>query len=168
MMEAAVQPATNESGDPGAAPQVRSSSRWSVTLQVCGIAVVFLSALAGHALWRTGSPGLVWPYLAGQRLFFEPTQMTLGEVPRGTQEVQREVRVLNAGSNAIRLLGAQRSCGCIALDEFPITVPAGEEKSLRLKIGMPREPAPFEHSIKFFSDERGSSSVVVKIDGFVP
>lgn len=78
------------------------------------------------------------------------------------------MRVINTGSNAIRLLGAQRSCGCIALDEFPIAVPAGEEKHLRLKIGMPREPVSFEHSIKFFSDEPGYSSIVVRIVGIAP
>jgi len=91
----------------------------------------------------------------------------IGPVPRGTQEVERELRVINTGSDAIRLLGAQKTCGCIALDEFPITVPAGKERYLRVKIGMPREPSPFEHSIKFFFDARGYSSVVVKVSGSV-
>jgi hypothetical protein len=108
---------------------------------------------------------LVGPYLAGQRLLFEPTHVVLGPIPKGTQVIEREIRVVNTASTDLRLLGSQKSCGCIALDEFPITIPAGKEQKLRLKIGMPREPVSFEHSIKFFSDDKAMSVVVVTISG---
>lgn len=159
---------TNESGDERAATGIRTSSWRSFILQVSGLVLFFAGLLLGHAFWRTGSLALVWPYLAGQRLFFEPTDISLGALPRETQAVQRELRVINTGSKPLRVLGAQRSCACVALDEFPIAVPAGDEVHLRLQIGMPGKPMPFEHYLKFFSDESGCSAVVVTIRGSVP
>jgi hypothetical protein len=167
MMETAIQPTTDESGEVIPAREIRSSSWRSFILQVSGIALLLTCILVGHALWRTGSMALVWPYLAGQRLLFEPTQVMLGAIPKGTQVMEREIRVVNTASTDLRLLGSQKSCGCIALDDFPITIPTGRERTLRLKIGMPRAPVSFEHSIKFFSDDKAMSAVVIKIDGFV-
>jgi len=168
MMETAIQPTTDESGEVIPAREIRSSSWRSFILQVSGIALLLTCILVGHALWRTGSMALVWPYLAGQRLLFEPTHLNLGSIPKGMQVVEREVRVVNTAAKDLRLLGSQKSCGCIALDEFPIGIPAGKERLLRLKIAMPREPVPFEHSIKFFSDDPAKSSVVVTVAGFSP
>ncbi|NQT15988.1 MAG: hypothetical protein HQ582_24750 [Planctomycetes bacterium] len=135
--------------------------------QVAGITVLLGGALVGYARWRTGSMELVWPYLGGQRLLFEPTQLVLGEVAKG-KVVEREVRVVNLSSGELRLLGSQNSCGRIALDEFPIVIPAGEDRHLHLKISMPRRTASFEHSIKFFSDDPGHLSAVVTVSGCVP
>jgi hypothetical protein len=168
MMDTAIQPATDESGEVIPATEIRSSSWRSFILQVSAIVVLFICVLVGHAFWRTGSMALVWPYLVGQRLLFDPTHLVLGAIPKGTQVMEREIRVVNAASTDLRLLGSQKSCGCIALNEFPIMIPAGDEQILRLKIGMPRQPASFEHSIKFFSDDAARSSVVVTISGFVP
>jgi len=169
MTETHVPSTAKESGDAIPAADARASSWRSFILQVSTITLLLVCLLVGHAFWRTRSPALVWPYLAGQRLFVVPSQLSLGPVPRKTQTIEREVRVINTGSKPVQLLGAQRTCDCIALDEFPIVVSAGEAKPLRLKIGMPRKPAPFEHSIKFFSDEHGyASSFVLKINGSVP
>jgi len=145
---------------------VRRSGMLRFVIQVAAIALLLGSALIGFVRWRTGSMGRVWPYLVGQRLLIEPTDLDLGD---GEREgvLERELRVLNLAPRPLMLLGAQRSCGCITLDEFPIVVPAGEERHLRLRIGMPGTPMSFEHSIRFFSDEPGGSSVVVTIRGSV-
>ena len=168
MIETGVQPVTDESGEVIPATDIRTSSWRSFIPQVTGITLLFLSVLVGHACWRTGSMTLVWPDWAGKRLLFEPTHLVLGSIPSGTKVLEREIRVVNAASTDLRLLGSQASCGCIAMDEFPIAIPAGSERRLHLKIGMPREPKSFQHSIKFFSDDRGYSSVVVMVTGSGP
>jgi len=165
MIETSVQPVTDESGEVISATDIRTASWRSFILQVTGITLLFIGLVVGHAFWRTGSLAFVWPYLAGQRLLFEPTHLVLSEIPKGTQVVEREIRVVNAASTDLRLLGSQKSCGCIAMDHFPITVLAGKERKLRLKIGMPREPASFEHFVKFFSDDKAASTVVVTVSG---
>ncbi len=168
MIDTSIQPATDESGEAIPATEIKTSSWRSFILQVAGMTLLLFGVLVGHALWRTGSLALVWPYLTGQRLLFEPTHLVLGAIPKGTQVLEREIRVVNVASTDLRLLGSQKSCGCIAVDDFPITIPPGKERILQLKIGMPREPVSFEHSIKFFSDDAARSSVVVTVTGFAP
>ncbi len=168
MIDTAVHPVASEFGQVVSPAGARASSWRSFILQVSGITLLFVCLLGGYARWQTGSLALVWPYLAGQRLLFEPTRIGLGDIPQGTQSVEREVRVINSGSKPLRVLGGQRSCACVALDEFPILIPAGDEARLRLGIGMPREPMAFEYFIKFFSDESGFSPVVITIRGSIP
>jgi len=134
-------------------------------VQVVGITLLMGAALAGYARWQTGSSNLVWPWLNGQRLLFAETQIDLGNVEQ--QEImERKIRVANLSSEPLTLLGSQKSCGCIAIDEFPIA-PAGEDYQLQLKIGTSNKPGPFEHTIKFFTDESGYTSEIVTVKGVV-
>ncbi len=167
MNEDALDTTSQEPSASCSAEGARGSGTLRFVIQVAAIALLLGAVVVGVTRWRTGSMGRVWPYLAGQRLLIEPTHMDLGDVEKASVH-ERELRVLNLGSKPLKLLGAQRSCGCISLDEFPIVVPACEEIHLPLKIGMPGKPMPFEHSVKFFSDESGGSSVVVTITGSVP
>lgn len=138
----------------------------SVTVHVAGIALIVVAAVLGFARWQTGSSALVWPWLQGQRLLFEPTRIVLGDVPAKTV-IDRQIRVVNVSSRPLSLLGSQKSCGCISLDEFPIVVPPGGDHQLQLKIGTSDKLEPVQHVIKFFSDEPGYSSVIVTVVGFV-
>jgi hypothetical protein len=88
-------------------------------------------------------------------------------VPAG-KIIDRHIRVVNLSSSPLTLTGAQQSCGCITLNEFPITIHPGGEQRLELKIGVSRKPGPFTEAIKVFSDDQGSSSFVVKVTGSVP
>ena len=143
-----------------------SSRTLPLVAQVAGISVLFAVALFGYAWWQTGSVELVRPWLGGERLLFEPTRVVLGDVPK-SEIIERQLRVVNLSSHPLTLLGSQPSCGCISLDDFPIVVPPGKEHHLKLKIGTSASSGSFEHHIKFFSDERGYTSVVVTISGSV-
>ena len=136
-------------------------------IQVAVIFVLLAVALSGFAWWRTGSAELVWPWLRGDRLVFQPTRIDFGQVPK-TQILERQLRVINLSSKPLTLLGSQPSCDCISLDEFPIVVPAGKPHVLTLKIGIPEKSGSFEHFIKFFSDDQDYSSVLVTVTGSVP
>lgn len=164
MIESAVQPVTNESGEVIPAAAVRPSSWRSFILQVIGIALFLFSLLVAHALYQTGSVQMVWPYFCGQRLLFDTTSLDLGKLSAGTV-VERELSVCNVSSSELTLLGSQKSCGCIALEEFPIVIPAATERKVRLKIGLPRGPGSFLHTIKFFTDDKPKSTVVVTVSG---
>lgn len=141
---------------------------WTVPfiLQVAVISASFAMVLSGFAWWRTGSTKLIWPWLCGEQVMFEPTRIDFGQVSQN-DVLERQIRVVNLSSKPLTLLGSQPSCGCISLEEFPIVVPVGKPHVLTLKIATPDKSGSFEHFIKFFSDESSRSSVVVKISGSV-
>lgn len=150
-----------------AVAKVAASSRTlPFMVQVAVITTFFAMVLSGFAWWQTGSVELVWPWLRGDRLVFEPTRIDFGQVPK-TQILERQIRVLNLSSKPLMLLGSQPSCGCISLDEFPIVVSTGKPQLLTLKIATPEKAGAFEHFVKFFSDEPSSSIVVVTVAGSV-
>ncbi len=164
MIEDELDMASQESPASCSAEAGRRSGTLLFVIQVTAIALLLGAVVVGFARWRTGSMGLVWPYLAGQRLLVEPTHLDLGDVGRG-EALERELRILNLGSKPLKLVGSQNSCGCIAMDDFPIEIAGGGKRSLRLGIGTPVEPSEFEHTVKLFSSERGYSVVVVTISG---
>ena len=131
------------------------------------LAILFTLLLVAHARWRTGSLTMVLPYLAGQRLIFESSNLDLGAVKLGTESVDTTIRIVNSGSKDLRLLGAHRSCGCISLDEFPLVVPAGSVQNLKMAIGMPKAETSFSHFVKFFSDDSVNPFEKVTISGSV-
>lgn len=142
-----------------------SGSTWvSFLLQVVAIALVLASIVVAYAWWRTGALRRVWPYLAGQQLLIEPPQVDLGDIEKG-MAFKRELKVVNLGSRPMTLLGAQSTCGCISLDDFPIVVPGGTEAVLGLKVGTTDKVGAFIHRIKLFTDVPGHMSVIVSVEG---
>ena len=150
-----------------AVAKVAASSRaLPFTVQVAVLTACFVMVLSGFAWWRTGSAELVWPWLRGDRVVFEPTRIDFGHVPQN-QILEKQIRVVNLSSKPLTLLGSQPSCGCISLDEFPVAVPAGKPHVLTLKIATPDKSGSFEHFVTFFSDDDGYSSVIVTVSGVV-
>lgn len=166
MIEESLETTSQKATASCSAKGVRRSGALRFVIRVAAIALLLGAALAGFARWRTGSMGRVWPYLAGQRVFIEPMPVDLGDVEKSSV-LERELRVLNLGSRPLTLLGSQRSCGCISLDDFPIVVPARGGCTLNLEISMSNKSGPFRHTIKFFSDAPAHLSVVVPVSGIV-
>ncbi len=161
------QPVLDQSLEPLIAKVATKSRTLSFIAQVAAMSALLAVGMFGFAWWQAGSVELVWPWLRGDRLVFEPTRIDFGQVPK-TQILERQIRVANLSSKALTLLGSQPSCGCISLDEFPVVVLAGKPLVLTLKIETPDKSGSFEHIVKFFSDDPGRSSVVVKVAGSVP
>ena len=149
------------------APSAAKKARPGALLQVLAIALIFLGLILGWAWFQAGSPTLMAPYLRGECLLVEPTTITLGHQDKLTV-IDRTVRLVNRTSHDVAVLGAQKSCGCIALDEFPLTVKSGESRELKMQVGMPYEAGAFEKSVKFFTDDEDLSIFVVKVAATVP
>lgn len=147
---------------PSVANVAKGSRAPFVIAQIVAFMAIMAIALGGFAWWWSGSLDLAWPYLLGQRLVFLPAEIECGLVPAG-EVVERQIRVANLSSKPITLTGAQQSCGCITLNEFPLVVGPRQERRLDLKIGVSPKPGPFEQTIKVFSDDQGSSSVVIRV-----
>jgi hypothetical protein len=91
--------------------------------------------------------------------------MHVGSISCGSA-FEAELRFRNFGSKPITILGAQKSCGCIELGEFPLSIPAGSTRSVVVKLQAPTKSTEFEQSVTFFSDERSVAQHVVKLQGF--
>lgn len=133
-------------------------------VDVTAIAIVFSLAIFCFTWWKTNSLFHVLPYLRGQYLAIEPIEVNIGVVPAGT-EVESIVRVSNFGSQSRTLVGSQRSCSCITLDELPVEIPAGEHRDINFVVSMPRKPSSFEHLFLLYTDAKDYSPLQVKIVG---
>jgi hypothetical protein len=125
--------------------------RWRIVQRVLALALIFLGIVFGWAYLQTRSAALVIPLLSGERLLVEPTAISLGQQkPRAVSE--RNVRIVNLTSDKVTVLGAERSCGCITMDDFPLLIPAGESREVHLKIHINRDSGEYDESVKFFTD----------------
>lgn len=155
-----------DSSLPETAGNQRLLPRVALAMQVVVIALVILSVLFGYGRWRTGSFDLVWPWLKGQQMVFTPIQLDVGRVS-ANQVLEKEIKVTNVSANPLSLLGSQKSCGCLTLDEFPIEIPAMTSHSLLLKITIGTKSGKFAYTIKFFLDGQAYSFNVVTVKGSV-
>ena len=85
-------------GDP--AP---SRGRVRSLVQVVLLAGAMFAVLAGVAWWNSGSFDLALPWLQGERVLFEPTQVVFDHASPGTV-AERMIRVVNLSSHPVRLL----------------------------------------------------------------
>lgn len=155
-----------DSSQPETAGNRGISPRVAFAMQVVVISLVILSALFGYGRWRTGSVDLILPWLMGQQMVFTPIQLDLGTIS-ANQVLEREIKVTNVSANPLSLLGSQKSCGCLTLDEFPIEIPAMTSHKLLLKITVGTKSGKFAYTIKFFLDGQAYSFVVVTVKGSV-
>jgi hypothetical protein len=157
---------TNTS-DPEVACNSSGASWYSSAMQIVAIAMLLLSIVIGYGRWRTGAFGLVWPWLSGNQLLFTPTNIELGKVAANAV-IDQQIQVRNVSTIPLTILGAQASCRCIGLDNFPIKVAAGEQQILKIRIASGPRPGRLSHSIKFFFDGDMCSSVIVSVTGTIP
>ena len=134
--------------------------------QVTVASLAMGACIIGYAYWRSGELDLVWPYLQGERLLFDPIRVVV-DSQAGATITERTVQVVNLTSAKVTLIGSQQSCGCIALNEFPIVIRPGEKYALNLKIGVPAEPGSFNHTVKIFSDFSECTTTIITVAGNV-
>jgi len=143
-----------------------NTGRFGFVLQVSVITLLVLAVIWGYAYWKTRSMELVIPWLNGERLLFEPTNIEAGVVP-ADQNFEKQIRVVNLSSRAMTLFGSYESCSCLSLDEFPITLEPGTERQLSVKMRAAKDAGPFKHTVKFFTNDPHRSSTQVSISGEV-
>jgi len=140
------------------------SARLSSAVQIVMMAVFMLALLFAYGSWRTGSIELVWPWLMGRQLLFTPTRIDIGNVSPN-QVIKKQIRVINLSSKRLSIVGSQKSCGCIGLDEFPIDIDSGSSQNLRINIVAATAAGKFEHHVKFFTNSSSGNVVEITVIG---
>lgn len=126
--------------------------------------LILVSLVLGFAAYRAGSFSRALPYLMGQRFFVAESKIHLGELVCGA-EAESSIRLINLGSKPISIIGARKSCGCIALESVPFEVSAGSTRPLKLKVKIPDGVGKFAHTIELYVADQGFSSFHVVLFG---
>jgi hypothetical protein len=129
-------------------------------------AVAFLGLLAGWAYFHSGSLALVLPFLGGERLFIEPTAIQLGDQEPGAA-AEPVVRIVNSTGKQVRVVGAETSCSCVALDDLPLSIPAGESRELQFKVHVGRRRHEIAETVRLFTDYADRPVFIVTVRGIV-
>lgn len=99
----------------------------------------------------TGDPFATLAKLRGETLSVNPPITRLGE---GTVGESRTfpISLRNYSDKPIRVVGGTTSCACIASQDLPITIRAGETETIRVKIKFSGSPGKFAHRFVLYSD----------------
>ncbi len=98
---------------------------------------------------------------------FDVSKIDLGTIDLGTKKLIVPVHVQNTADKEMRLLGAYLSCGCMSLEELPLTIPARSNRRVEINLTLPDAETDFTLSVKFFSDDPVSPSTHVLLSGRV-
>ena len=163
-MQASAESVAIDSSQPDVEAKPKRSSRLSAAIQVVMITTIMFAMLLGYGRWHTGSYDLIWPWLMDRQLVFSPMQIQLGNVSP-SQLIEKQIRVSNVSSRQLSIVGSQKSCGCIGLDEFPIEIAGGKSENLRIRIAAGKAAGKFEHHVKFFTNSSSGNVVVFTVTG---
>lgn len=135
---------------------------WRLLISVLAISFLLLGSIFGWAYSRTGSASLILRFLNGEQLLVDPMTVSLGTLEKGTKPEFR-IRVVNATTSDVTLVGAQRSCSCITTEEFPLSIPQGHSRELKLNLNVARRSGEIEESVKFYTDYGGLQAFQVEV-----
>lgn len=129
-------------------------------------AVPILAGLALLAYLQFGSLGVAASYLRGDRLIVRPAQLTFGEGPRGAKRTP-SFTVLNLTGRDVCITGSKQECGCIAVEDFPITVPSGGRHEITVSVSITGDEGEFDKGVFFFTDCPEKQVFRVRVRGTV-
>jgi len=135
-------------------------------IQIAVLTLLIGCTFLGIGWWRSGGMATSWAYLQGERLIFTPANIII-ENAKPNEVIERTVLVRNLSNETVTLLGSQKSCGCITLNDFPIEIKPYDRYKIHLIISMPEKNTSIEHEIKFFSDDQGYGMNLVTVTGNV-
>jgi hypothetical protein len=130
-------------------------------------AVTALLALpAGWAYFSFGSVEAALAYLRGERISVQPALVDVG--PGATGDLRETtVELVNRTDHAVRVIGGTRDCSCTVADDLPLTIPAKEWRTIRVKAAVPRGAGSFTREVRLLADDNGLRVVTFRMTGRV-
>lgn len=141
---------------------------WIVALAPLGIGLAGIAAilliLAGLATATAGSVDAALAQLRGERLSIQPR---LADVGRGRAGETREItlQLRNWADEPIRIIGGTSDCSCVATEQLPITIPAGESRSLTVKMRLPAKQGTFTRKAFLWTDDDHNRRLYFRLTG---
>ena len=103
---------------------------------VLGVGLVLGMFAVGTSLFFGGSVGAALAFLRDEPLSVSPAQVDFGEAEEG-QILETSVEVGNWTTHEVRVVGGTVDCSCDAAKSLPVTIPAGQTRSLCLRLHAP-------------------------------
>jgi hypothetical protein len=115
------------------------------------LAAIVLSVIGG-VLLLFGSVDTALARLRGEVLGTTPALLDFGAAPTGTT-VEQTLTVRNYSPGAVRLIGGTSDCSCLATQDLPVTIAAGDQVEIRVKLRVPQsETGQLTRTIELLSD----------------
>lgn len=122
---------------PGGRFDARSLLRRVRNLLVpAALTAVPIVVFVAWSLLRFGSVAWGWAYVEGAAVVPEAGTVHAGDVVAGMETVVC-FRLRNLAATPVRVVGAQASCGCVAVDDLPLALPPGESADLSIRFTPP-------------------------------
>ncbi len=148
-------------------PSQETPAVWLRGVLRTGLATaVFLTLIGGAFLLAFDDPAAALARLRGEVIAVEPNVSQVGD---GVPQEQRQfaVQLTNHGGRPVRILGGTTTCSCIATEDLPITVPAGESRSIAVSVRFSGGAGRFQHSFIFYTDDEKQPVVTARFAGRV-
>lgn len=101
------------------------------------MAAGIMAGLTAAGVFFFGSADAALAYLRDEPFSLTPSIVDVGE-GTGGEELQATLEVSNWTSGEIRLIGGSADCSCLTTSSLPVTIPAGETKSILIKMRVPQ------------------------------
>lgn len=98
-----------------------------------------VAGLLAWSYWQFGSLSMAMAYVSGYALVPESATLDAGDAPAG-KDTKVQFRLRNVSGRPVRVVGAKSDCGCVAVDDLPLTVDARQAAEMRLRFS----PRPTE------------------------
>lgn len=136
-------------------------------IQSAGIGALFVGIVVGWAYWQAGSAAFILPYLHGERFVIRPTQFVFDDVKPGST-VKAALHIANLSGSEVRLIGAEKSCSCLTLEDLPIRVASGQQRDLTVEYAIgPGARGEGQQSVTFYTDSSDAPTITVRLRAIV-
>lgn len=130
---------------------------------IAGTAAI-AGVLIGLAHLGFGSVPAAIAYFRGERVSIEPRLVDVGSGVGGESR-RVSVTVTNWTDQPVHLFGGTADCSCSVLDDLPVTIPAGESRSVSLHVRLSGAPGVFTRKAGFLLEDEGPKRLDFRLTG---
>lgn len=131
------------------------------TLIYINIAVL---GLVGWSWIYFGSIPRALAYASGDRLLADAKTKSFGTAESGVDQTV-SFRLTNMSNHPITLIGAKTTCGCLVIEELPLTITPGRDHSFKVLVLTNLKSGDFVQLIDLYTDQLTGASTSLKIVG---
>jgi hypothetical protein len=126
--------------------------------------MVAFAVLAGAAAYQFGSFDAALAHFRGNRVTVTPALVDLGAGAAGDTR-EATVMVTNFTDGPVRVIGGTSDCSCVVTEDLPLTIPAGETRSLLVRVRLTGQPGIFTRTANLLTTDVQAGVVRFRLTG---
>lgn len=136
----------------------------TAAMAVLGGYALLLAFIAIFSAAYFGSIRSAIAVLRGERLSVYPALVEMGIGVPG-EERNASVELTNRTDQPIRLIGGTADCSCTVLGDLPVTIPAGESRSITVTMHLPKSLGAFNRKAQLTIDDGEFKRIGFRLSG---